>query len=66
MRNIIITAAATLAMLPALAGATYASLPACQYEDSHNCVWDASERGNGHGRDFVDVGTITIIFGGLS
>lgn len=66
MRKTIITITATLAMLPALAGATYATLPACPTEDSHNCVWDASERGNGHGRDFVTVADVTIIFGGLS
>jgi hypothetical protein len=27
----------------------------CPAEDSRNCSWDASERGNGAGRDFIDL-----------
>lgn len=30
-------------------------LPPCAEEDSQNCYWDASERGNGIGRDFIDI-----------
>lgn len=29
------------------------ALPPCPAEDSTGCYWDASERGNGHGSDFV-------------
>lgn len=29
-------------------------LPPCEYEDSTGCYWDASERGNGEGNDFVN------------
>lgn len=25
----------------------------CAHEDSNNCYWNASKRGNGHGRSFV-------------
>ena len=28
-------------------------LPACEYEDSDNCYWDASSSGNGEGASFV-------------
>lgn len=28
-------------------------LPPCPTEDSSYCYWDASERGNGLGRDFI-------------
>lgn len=30
-------------------------LPPCPYEDSSNCIWDASKQGNGQGRSFVDI-----------
>jgi len=30
-----------------------AILPPCQAEDSDNCYWDASARGNGLGNSFV-------------
>jgi hypothetical protein len=30
-------------------------LPECPTEDSANCYWDASIRGNGQGRSFVDI-----------
>lgn len=30
-------------------------LPPCTTEDSANCYWDASTRGNGQGVSFVDV-----------
>lgn len=39
---------------PAPAYPTY-TLPACQYEDSTNCYWDASARGNGQGASFVNL-----------
>lgn len=29
------------------------ALPACQTEDSINCVWNAESQGNGYGRSFV-------------
>jgi len=35
-----------------VSGPTY-TLPPCASEDSDNCYWDASERGNGQGTDFV-------------
>ena len=31
------------------------ALPPCQEEDSTNCHWDASTRGNGQGASFVDL-----------
>lgn len=31
------------------------TLPPCEYEDSANCIWDASEQGNGEGISFVDI-----------
>lgn len=31
------------------------SLPPCPTEDSRNCYWDATERGNGRGKSFYDV-----------
>ena len=34
---------------------TAEALPACETEDSANCFWDASERGNGSGVDFHDI-----------
>lgn len=30
-------------------------LPACETEDSQNCYWDASTRGNGQGQSFIDL-----------
>lgn len=30
-------------------------MPACEYEDSENCYWDASTMGNGVGVSFVNV-----------
>lgn len=29
--------------------------PACEYEDSINCMWNAQERGNGIGQSFFNV-----------
>lgn len=31
------------------------SLPACEYEDSADCAWDASTSGNSVGHSFIDV-----------
>jgi hypothetical protein len=31
------------------------TLPACQSEDSTNCVWDAHTQGNGKGTSFVNL-----------
>jgi hypothetical protein len=30
-------------------------LPACEYEDSENCYWNAATMGNGDGTSFVNV-----------
>ena len=30
-------------------------LPACEYEDSDNCYWNAQAQGNGAGQSFVTV-----------
>ena len=30
------------------------SLPACQFEDSQHCYWDADTMGNGQGRDVIN------------
>lgn len=32
-----------------------AVLPACETEDSTNCIWDADTQGNGEGRSFWDI-----------
>lgn len=32
-------------------------LPACKYEDSVGCYWNAATMGNGDGRSFVTLGT---------
>lgn len=38
---------------------TTALLGPCEYEDSPNCVWDASTEGNGVGSSFFDInGTV--------
>ena len=37
-------------------------LPACPMEDSANCYWDATERGNGLGNSFYDVNGETFYF----
>lgn len=29
-------------------------LPACEFEDSTGCYWDADTMGNGHGQDVVN------------
>lgn len=31
------------------------TLPACAYDDSRNCVWNARTSGNGYGDSFVDI-----------
>ncbi len=39
---------------------THPTLPTCATEDSDNCYWDATERGNGKGRSFTVVdGVVT-------
>lgn len=35
-------------------GEEYDSLPPCLTEDSDNCVWRASEQGNGQGSDVIN------------
>lgn len=39
-------------------GETY-SLPPCPSEDSSNCYWDATTRGNGQGTSFVNLNGVT-------
>lgn len=34
-------------------------LPGCKHEDSLNCVWDASKRGNKKGKSFVNFQQVT-------
>lgn len=49
---------ASLAVLAALATGGYATLSRpCATEDSVNCTWDASTRGDHTGRSFTTVGT---------
>ena len=40
-----------------LSGFAYSldALPACEWEDSTDCYWDADVQGNGEGRSFVDI-----------
>lgn len=48
---------AILAMLGIATGPeTGISVPPCAEEDSTNCYWDASTRGNGVGTSFVALG----------
>ena len=50
--------------LPAfIFAALMSALPPCPFEDSTNCAWDASEQGNGQGRDFVSLAGILIVEG---
>jgi hypothetical protein len=42
-------------VMMAAADAEAPDLPACEHENSTNCVWDAQEQGNGEGESFVDV-----------
>ena len=57
------------AALVASTGVSYSTgtvshkLPACATEDSTNCVWDATTRGNGKGTSFVNVNGITWVRG---
>ena len=56
MRKIFSILVLMVAMLAGGAGIAQASeLAPCEFEDSANCYWDASERGNGQGDSFVDV-----------
>jgi len=34
----------------------FAALPPCQFEDSHNCAWDAHTQGNSQGTSLIDMG----------
>lgn len=36
-------------------GAIADAFAACPTEDSHNCFWDATIRGNGRGNSFIDI-----------
>lgn len=56
MRKVLSILVLMVAMLAGGAGIAQASeLAPCEFEDSANCYWDASERGNGKGDSFVDV-----------
>lgn len=56
MRKVFSILVLMVAMLAGGAGIAQASeLAPCEFEDSANCYWDASERGNGQGDSFVDV-----------
>lgn len=56
MRKVFSILVLMVAMLAGGAGIAQASeLAPCEFEDSANCYWDASERGNGKGDSFVDV-----------
>ena len=37
-------------------------LPACEFEDSENCVWNAETSGNGEGNSFVDIDGTVVYF----
>lgn len=39
------------------------SIPECATEDSTNCYWDATIRGNGQGNSFIDVNGTAYYFG---
>jgi hypothetical protein len=39
-------------------------MPTCASEDSTDCVWIASEQGNGAGASFVDIDGTAYYFGG--
>jgi len=55
-----VLASAAMMMVPATAHAMPAPdqnhLPTCIYEDSTNCLWNASTEGNGAGFSFYDLG----------
>ena len=60
------TALATLVVLIGLsvglsvAVASEPPLPPCETEDAdYDCIWDASEQGNGQGRDFIVLDGVT-------
>lgn len=38
-------------------------LPACEFEDSSNCVWNADQRGNGLGQSFMDILGVVFVIG---
>jgi hypothetical protein len=62
MRNRRRRVCALLALAASLGATVYLGghphLPPCADEEAHNCVWDASEQGNGRGTDFVDIGGV--------
>lgn len=61
MRKFFFTVFVAASVLAGTAGAAIAegALPACEMEDSDNCYWDASERGNGQGKDFKTLDGVT-------
>lgn len=60
----LITALATLVTSGAIASLPIptTNLPMCEYEEQAACVWDASEEGNGVGRNLINLqyGKVTI------
>ena len=63
MRKAIATTTGLAIALSVGAGIAYiaptSDLPACEFEDSTNCVWNADSQGNGQGRSFINLnGTI--------
>lgn len=54
MRQLLATAF-ILASTGSFAADNEATLPPCEAEDSTNCFWDATTRGNGKGQSFIDV-----------
>jgi hypothetical protein len=51
-----------VSLLVGLFGIENIGLPPCAAEDSDNCYWLASERGNGEGTSFVTVFGQTVLF----
>lgn len=48
---------------PTRAHAPTYTLSPCASEDSDNCYWDATRRGNGTGRSFVTLHGVTYYYG---
>lgn len=64
MRKVLSILALMVAMLAGGAGMANASeLPPCAEEDSTNCYWDSSERGNGEGASFTNIDGVSYYWG---
>jgi hypothetical protein len=55
MRQLLATAILATLATGSYAADKAATLPPCETEDSINCFWDATARGNGKGQSFIDV-----------